>query len=256
MRPDCVATGRVWHRRHAPKQHAFGYRMWMSLLDVDGIEGRFARSMVWSLERFNLVTFRRRDYLGPHDIALGEAVRQRVEAESGFRPEGRVRMLAHLRQWGLCFNPVTFYFCESPDGALQAVVAEVHNTPWNERHAYVLDARDQRGQDFRFEFDKAFHVSPFLPMDMRYVWRFRYEDERIGVHMRLMRDGTECFSAGMRLSLEALTSRRMKLMPLKFPFMTLRVTTGIYYQALRLWLKRIPFFTHPDRAAEPGTRGS
>ena len=256
MQPDCTATGRVWHRRHAPKKHAFGYRMWMSLLDVDGIEGRFARSRLWSVERFNLVTFRRSDYLGPQDIALGEAVRRRVEEQSGFRPEGRVRMLAHLRQWGQCFNPVTFYFCEGLDGALQAVVAEVHNTPWNERHAYVLDARDQSGPDFRFEFEKAFHVSPFLPMDMRYEWRFRYEVDRIGVHMRLMRDGTECFSSCMRLSLKALTSRRMKLMPLKFPFMTLRVTTGIYYQALRLWIKRIPFFSHPDRAPETGARRS
>jgi len=256
MQPDQVASGRVWHRRHAPKPHAFAYRIWMSLLDVDDLPSSFGRSRLWSVERSNLVTFRRRDYLGPHEIALGEAVRRRVEEASGFRPRGRVRMLAHLRQWGLCFNPVTFYFCEGRDGALQAVVAEVHNTPWNERHAYVLDARAQRGPDFRFEFDKAFHVSPFLPMDMRYAWRFRYEAGRIAVHMRLMRDGTECFSTGLRLGLNELTPRRMTLMPLKFPFMTLRVTAGIYYQALRLWLKRIPFFTHPDRAPEPGTRGS
>lgn len=256
MQPDCVATGRVWHRRHAPKQHAFAYRIWMSLLDVDGIEAGFGRSRLWSVERPNLVTFRRRDYLGPHDIALGEAVRRRVGEQAGFRPRGRVRMLAHLRQWGQCFNPVSFYFCEGADGALQAVVAEVHNTPWNERHVYVLDARDQRGPEFGFEFDKAFHVSPFLPMEMRYAWRFRYAPDRIGVHMRLMHDGTEYFSSGMRLILKELTPRRMKLMPLKFPFMTLRVTTGIYYQALRLWLKRIPFFAHPDHASGPDTRDS
>jgi len=256
MRPDSVATGSVWHRRNEPRRHAFNYRMWLSLLDVDEIESRFRASRFWSLERFNLVTLRRRDYLGPPELGLGEAVRRRVEQASGFRPSGRVRMLTHLRQWGMCFNPVTFYFCESARGELQAIVADIHNTPWNERHAYVLDARAQTGPEFRFEFDKEFHVSPFLPMDMRYDWRFRYEADRIDVHMRVMRDASECFATGMRLVLDEMTPRRMVSMPLRFPFMTLRVSFGIYYQALRLWLKRIPFISHPDSAAASGTRSS
>ena len=132
---------------------------------------------LWSVERFNLVTFRRRDYLGPRILRWARRYGSGFEKRA-FDPAGACACLTHLRQWGLCFNPVTFYFCEDPDGALQAVVADVHNTPWNERHAYVLDARDQSGPDFRFEFDKAFHVSPFLPMDMRYDWRFRYEADR------------------------------------------------------------------------------
>lgn len=230
--------------------------MWLSLLDVDEIDARFRRSRFWSVERFNLVTLRRRDYIGPLDLGLGDAVRRRVETALDFRPSGRVRMLTHLRQWGTCFNPVTFYFCESARGDLQAIVADVHNTPWNQRHAYVLDARAQAGPQFRFEFDKEFHVSPFLPMDMRYDWRFGYEAERLDVHMRVMRGNAECFSTGMRLALEEMTSRRMLEMPLRFPFMTLRVTAGIYFQALRLWLKRIPFFSHPDSAPASGTRGS
>ena len=256
MRPDSVATGSVWHRRHLPRTHAFRYRMWLSLLDVDEIGTRFRESRLWSLERFNLVSLRRTDYIEPHDLELGDAVRQRVERHSGFRPSGRVRMLTHLRQWGMCFNPVTFYFCASTRGDLQAIVADIHNTPWNERHVYVLDARRQPGPEFRFEFDKEFHVSPFLPMDMRYDWRFRYEPERIDVHMRVMRGDAECFSTGMRLTLDEMTRRRMITMPLRFPFMTLRVVAGIYYQALRLWLKRIPFISHPDSVSVSGTRGS
>lgn len=256
MRPDRMATGNVWHRRHSPKAHAFRYRIWLSLLDVDAMEARFRRSRLWSLERFNLVTFRRRDYLGPADIGLGEAVRRRVERQLGFRPAGRIRMLAHLRQWGMCFNPVTFYFCEDAGGDLQAIVADIHNTPWNERHAYTLDARRQQGPEFRFEFDKAFHVSPFLPMDMRYDWRFRYGSDLIDVHMRVMREDAECFATGMRLVLEDMTPRLMWTMPLRFPVMTLRVSAGIYFQALRLWLKRIPFFSHPESAAASGQRDS
>lgn len=256
MLRDSVATGSVWHRRHSPRPHAFRYRMWLSLLDVDEIEKRFGESAFWSVERFNLVTLRRRDYIGPADLMLGDAVRARVEQKLGFRPSGRIRMLTHLRQWGMCFNPVSFYFCEGADGRLQVIVADVHNTPWNERHAYLLDARAQPGPAFRFEFDKEFHVSPFLPMDMRYDWRFRYESERIDVHMRVMRDQAECFASGMRLELAQMTPRRMLWMPLRFPFMTLRVSAGIYYQALRLWLKRIPFISHPGSAAASGTRGS
>lgn len=254
MRRDSVATGSVWHRRYSPRPHSFRYSMWLSLLEVDAIEARFSTSRLWSIERFNLVTFRRRDYIGPHNLGLGEAVRRRVRQQLGFSPSGSIRMLTHLRQWGMCFNPVTFYFCESSRGELQAIVADIHNTPWNERHAYVLDARAQPGPEFRFAFDKEFHVSPFLPMDMRYDWRIRYGSDRIDVHMRVMREEAECLSTGVQLVLAEMTPRRMRLMPLFFPLMTLRVSTGIYYQALRLWLKRIPFFRHPDGTPASGPR--
>ncbi|MBS3824457.1 MAG: DUF1365 domain-containing protein [Wenzhouxiangellaceae bacterium] len=254
MQPDCIATGRIWHRRRLPRAHAFGYRMRLCLLDVDTVEARFARSPLWSVQRPNLVIFRRSDYLAPHDRPLGDAVRGRVEKTLGFRPDGRVRMLAHMRQWGMCFNPVTFYFCHAAGGALQAIVADVHNTPWNERHAYVLDARGQTGPGYRFGFDKAFHVSPFLPMDMRYEWRFFCTPECIDIHMRVMRADSEYFSSGMCLGLQEMSAARMTRMPLVFPLMTFRVVAGIYYQAFRLWLKRIPFFTHPKGTSAPTKR--
>jgi uncharacterized protein len=243
---NAFAVGKVWHRRQQPREHAFRYRLYYSLLNCEHLETIFAGSRFWSLERFNLVSFCRSDYLGSSEQPLVEAVRDRIQTEFGTRPTGEVFVLTHLRQWGFCFNPVSFYFCHD-NGSLAFIIAEVHNTPWNERHAYVLDCREHEGPEFRFRFAKHFHVSPFLPMDMDYDWRFRIEPDAVAVHMLVTEGNADCFSAGMKLELQPLTSRSMLLMPMKFPFLTVKVVAGIYWQALRLWLKRVSFHTHPDQ---------
>jgi DUF1365 family protein len=243
---DALASGTVWHRRYRPRPHAFRYRLCLTLLDCESLDRTFERCRLWSQDRPNLVRFWRDDYLAPSTVSLAEAARRRVEETHGVRPGGPVFVLTHLRQWGLCFNPVTFYFCHDA-GELTFIVADIHNTPWNERFSYVLDCREQSGPEYRFRFDKRFHVSPFLPMGLGYDWRFRLENNALAIHMQVTDSGAQCFSAGMQLTLEPLTQSRMRRMPLVFPLQTARVVAGIYWQAARLWLKRTPFYAHPDK---------
>ena len=246
---NAVATGRVWHLRRTPQRHRFSYGLYFTLFDVDQIDALCTASPWWSRDRFNLVTVRRSDFLRPHRRSLSDAVRDRVEEDCKVRPSGQVLLLTHLRQWGTCFNPVSFYLCLDGGGELEFIVSEIHNTPWGQRHTYVLDARDQSGPDYRFRFAKTFHVSPFLPMHLDYDWRFSLTRERIGVHMSVMDGDSECFAAGMQLALSPLDRHSMRSMPMRYPFLTLRVLAAIYWQALRLWLRRTPFFGHPDKQA-------
>jgi DUF1365 family protein len=256
-RHSAIYEGRVRHHRFTPRDHAFGYGVYLSYLDLDEVERICASRWLWSSRRLNLIWFRRSDYLGPPDVPLSDAVRDRVEEELGRRPSGSIRMLTQLRTLGYVFNPVTFYYCFGDDDALEAVVAEITNTPWDERHSYVLDARASSSAAAgwrRWEFDKAFHVSPFFDMDQKYLWRFQVPGEELRVHMTNFEDGKPVFTAGLELRRRPLTSRSVALAMLRHPFHTAVVHLAIYWQAARLWAKRAPFFTHPDkRPSSPAT---
>jgi DUF1365 family protein len=189
---SAVYEGRVRHRRHAPRAHAFSYRMAQLYLDLDELDAAFRGRWLWSVGRRNLAAFHRRDFLGDPARPLADAVRDRVEAATGERPLGAVRLLTHLRYAGLSFNPVSFYYCFDAGGTLHSIVAEITNTPWKERHAYVLPVAtaERRGRALHWRFDKAFHVSPFLPMQRRYGWTFTEPGDGLQVHMDVC-DGSE-----------------------------------------------------------------
>jgi DUF1365 family protein len=257
---SCLYVGRVRHTRHAPVPHRFGYRHVLLGIDLAELDGLFEGRWLWSLERPNVFSFRRRDYLGPVALPLDEAVRRRVEAQTGRRPQGRILLLTQPRFLGYVFNPVSFYFVHDPGGeGIEAVVAEITNTPWNERHAYVLPADQSTVADGRqhFRFAKDFHVSPFLPMGLSYDWSFTLPGERLGVHMRCSRDGQAVFDADLALERKPLTGSALARILLVQPGLSLRVIAAIYWQALRLKLKHVPFHEHPRLRADgalPPTR--
>ena len=250
---SALYTGRLRHRRFDPTPHAFEYRLCMAWLDLAELDEVFRGRWLWSTRRPALAWLRRADYLGDPRVPLEQAVRDRVERETGQRPRGPVRLLTQLRTFGHCFNPVSFYYCYDTTGTqVETILAEITNTPWNERHAYVLPAHmsSGTGATMRFCFGKAFHVSPFMPMELDYDWRFTLPAARLAVHMENRRAGEQIFDATLTLERHAITGASLAGALAGYPFASLRVFVAIYWQALRLWLKRTPLHVHPDKCIE------
>jgi len=241
-------SGWVRHRRCVPSEHSFQYRLFMMYLDLAELPQLFDRYWLWSARRWAPAWFRRADYHGDAARPLDEAVRDLVHERTGTRPLGPIRLLTHLRYFGYCFNPVSFYYCfDREDREVETIVAEITNTPWHERHAYVLPVSqaELEGSSWRFRFAKQFHISPFLPMDMAYDWRLSPPADRLQVHMQNWRDERAAFTATLNLTRRELSGPALARALLAFPVMTGQVTAAIYWQALRLALKRTPFFSHP-----------
>jgi DUF1365 family protein len=218
----------------------------MMFLDLAELPVLFDRTPFWSARRPALAWFKRSDYLGPAAIPLDEAVRRLVHERTGVRPDGPIRLLTHLRYFGYCMNPVSFYYCFDSGGLeLETIVAEITNTPWGERHQYVLPVRAGEKRLKRFEFDKDFHVSPFMPMDMQYRWCFSDPKQRVFIHMQNTRAGERLFDATLNLRRTPITPRALLQLLGIYPLMTLKVIAGIHWQAFRLWCKRTRVYEHP-----------
>lgn len=249
---SAIYEGQIRHRRREPAR-AFTFPLFMMYLDLTEVENVLSMTRAWGRSRLCPARFRRGDYLGPRDVSLDEAVRGRVQESLGRRPAGPIRMLTHLRYFGYIFNPVTFYYCFDDSERVTAIVAEITNTPWGERHSYVLDAERLPGasgsRPMRWRFGKEFHVSPFLPLDLEYDWTFTPPTGSLLVHMNV-RDrrpaSPRVFDATLRLERRDITPARLRGLLVRYPALTARVILKIHVEALRLWLRRAPVYPHPE----------
>ncbi len=247
---SAIFRGRVRHRRMQPSVHEFRYRLFMMYLDLSELESVFENRWLWSTSRFALARFQRKHHLGDANVPLDLTVRDLVEAETGERPQGPIRLLTNLSYFGYCFNPVSFYYCfDADDRELETIVAEVNNTPWGERFCYVLSEAMNQGKAThkRYTPVKQMHVSPFMPMDVDYDWRFSSPRETLAVHLENTRQGRKIFDATLELQRTEISGRALAEVLLLYPFMTLKVIFAIHWQALRLWLKRVPIYDHPAK---------
>ena len=248
---SCIYEGTVRHRRFKPRPNMFQYRLFFMYLDLAELPYVFDLHPLWSSQRPNIAYFRRKDHFGDPKKPIDVAVRDLVIENTGRPPQGPIRMLTHLRYFGYCFNPASFYYCyDATDSSVDTIIVEIHNTPWGEVHCYVLnrELNEASVENWRrHRFAKAFHVSPFIDMNIDYDWRFREPDASIRVHMIDYENKQPLFDASLALQRREISAWALTDVLIKYPLMTAKVTAMIYWQALRLLLKKTPVFDHPKK---------
>ena len=247
---SAIYEGVIRHRRYSPTSHALSLPLYMMYLDLAELPTLFAGRWFWSASRPAPARFLRRDYLGDPAAPLDESVRTLVHTRTGTRPTGPIRLLTNLRQFGYQFNPVSFYYCFDAKGTqVDFIIAEITNTPWKERFSYLLRAADAspHGRSREWSFDKQFHVSPFNDMNQRYTWRLGDPAAKLFVHMENHAHDTQAklFDATLALKRTEITGPALARVLTTYPAMTARVISSIYWNALLLRLKGVPFVPHP-----------
>ncbi|QXC62981.1 DUF1365 domain-containing protein [Aquihabitans sp. G128] len=255
---SALYEGTLHHARLDATRHGFSYDVLMAYLALEELPGALDAHPLWSARHAAPIRFRREDFHGSPGVPLEDAVRHTVAEQTGRRPTGPIRLLAHLRTWGWSFNPIAFYFVLTPDGTeVDTLVAEVTNTPWHERHAYVLPVGAAALAEARFA--KALHVSPFMDLDLDHSLRSTEPGaERLTIGMDDWRGDERTFAATLRLHRLPLDRATMGAALRRHPLPAQKVSAGIYWEALKLRAKGAPFRRHPgpvdgSTAAAPGS---
>ena len=259
---SCIYEGKVRHRRFAPVPHEFTYRIWMLMLDLDELESVFKGRLLWSTKRFNFAWFREKDHLRTvrqtnDNQSLKELILSFLK-NKGIQSNGPIRLLTQLRYLGFVMNPVTVYYCYQGDGqTLSAIVAQVNNTPWGEEHLYLIHSTDKPSKTISIDhLAKDFHVSPFMPMDMNYSMKFTQPNRKLAVRMINFRESSKILDVIMNLQQKKITSMNLVRVLVSNPLISVKVFVAIYWQALKIYLKRMTFYPHPKKALATAPKDS
>ncbi|QDU92506.1 DUF1365 domain-containing protein [Lignipirellula cremea] len=249
---SCIYEGTVTHRRREPVDHRFQYRLFMVYLDLDELPSLVGPHGLIASSSQATRSFLRSDHLFDPSLPLADEVRELVREQTGQRPVGPIRLLTQLRCLGYYMSPLNlFYVFDASGRRVEHVLAEVNNTPWNERHVYLLwdGNREGEGDALRFVHDKEFHVSPFMEMEMCYRWKLSAPGENLQIDLTNLQDDRRLFHARMTLQRRELNRPQLRRMTFRYPLMTAQIIAGIHYQALKLWWKKCPVYSHPTKRA-------
>ncbi len=234
-------VGTIHHRRYIPKNHFFSYPFFMYFLNLDEIESMPSIGRLFSVKKWAFNRFHRPDYYGNAEQPLHRAIKRRMAELTGETVEGPVYGLMNMRTLGLYFSPVNFYYGYNKQFNLTHFLAEVSNIPWNERHQYAYCVNDGR---YSPKDAKRFKVSPFNPVDQRYSWTITPPEEKVGVQLGVHDERGQVFAASLNMNREPLTKKTLRRQLLKKPVMTASIVAAIYWQALRIYLKKIPYIPY------------
>jgi DUF1365 family protein len=247
---NCLYVGKVRHRRFAPKLHEFSYKLFMFCFDINNTAENFKGKRWYGRQRFNWFSFNRKNHLGSNEVPLDQAVREYIKEKTGNRPAGKIFLLTHLSCLGYCFNPISLYLVFRKDSTeIEMLIAEVTNTPWGERHYYVLNNQQEIKKNiYQYVFQKSMHVSPFMAMDYEYRLNFKLDDRQLILHMESYKNAERHFDATLSLDSMPMSAGNIRKMLLRFPLMTFKVVVAIHWEALKLLLKGVPVHAHPKKS--------
>lgn len=249
------ADGHVIHDRKLPKKHRFKYHMCWCVFDLDRLDDWFQSSKWWGHNRWSVAALYDQDYVSAEKRPIKAKLLSFIHKKSGIKFDGRVMLFTHPRFMGYGFNSVNFYFCYTQIQSnleLAYIVSEINNTPWGEKHLYLHDCSkaEKTGDSWSFEFDKRFHISPFMEMRMNYRWQFKLSAERIEVKMWIKKQADTLLTVVLDTKITPLVQNKLNRFVLRKPFQPLKMSVGIYWQAFKLWLKKIPFYSHPNSSTK------
>lgn len=243
---SCIYKGQVKHQRFQPRVHEFTYSLFMMYVDLNELPMLFKPYKLWSVDDPGVASFMRKDHVGDPQDALSNSIRALVYEKTGHRANGPIRLLTHFRYFGYVFNPLSLYFCyDEDDSNVEYVVAEVSNTPWKEKHCYVLSNKLNEPHRFSTSHQKEFHVSPFMDLNMEYRWNIQIPDKCLNVQIENWKEDRKIFDAVIDLQRTEINPTNLRHVLINFPLMTLKVTSAIHFEALKLWLKGVTYVPHP-----------